>query len=377
MNFNLYITRLKCLFRSREAIFWSFAFPLLLTTCFFFAFNNIGKYESFRTIHIAYDNQGAQNDQFGTVLREAKLSENRKMFNVTYCSREEARKLLENNKISAYIVGSEQPELFVKENGINPTITKAFIDSFRQSQAAIHTILANNPNAINEGLIDDIMQYESFVKEALNQKKPDYLLVYYYALLAYTCLLASNWGLDEVINIQADLSLRGARVNVSPINKMKLFLCNMAAAFTGHILSIIVLFTYMYYILKVDFGNSFFHLFLICLLGSMSGQALGAVIGVWVKKRVEVKQAIVTATVLGGGFLAGMMIVDIKYLVAEKFPLLGYINPVNLVSDGMYSLYYFDTYDRFYLDAVILCIITVMLIVASYIGIRRKDYASI
>jgi ABC-2 type transport system permease protein len=104
---------------------------------------------------------------------------------------------------------------------------------------------------------------------------------------------------------------------------------------------------------------------------------MGATVGVWVKKKAEVKEAILTVVVLGGGFLSGMMLSDIKYYIADKFPLLGYINPVNLVTDAMYSLYYFDTYERFYLNAAVLCVITVVLCVLSYIGIRRKDYASI
>lgn len=377
MNFNLYITRLKCLFRSKEGIFWSYAFPLLLSTCFFFTFSNIGDHESLQTINIAYDSQGAEKDDFGLLLNELELSEDKKMFHVTNSSREEAKRLLEEGKIAAYIVGSDQPELFVKENGLNQTITKSIVDSYRQMRVTIQTILAENPNAISDGLINDVMQYESFVEDVVNQKKPDILLIYYYSLLAYTCLLAANWGLEEAVNIQADLSFRGARVNVSPINKMRLFLCNMAASFTGHILSIVILFAYMKFILKVNFGNSLPYLFLICFLGSLAGQALGAAIGVWVKKKAEIKEAIVTAVVLGGSFLAGLMVVEIKYIIAEKFPLLGYVNPVNLVVDGMYSLYYFDTYDRFYLDAIILCIITVMLVIASYLGIRRKDYASI
>jgi ABC-2 type transport system permease protein len=158
---------------------------------------------------------------------------------------------------------------------------------------------------------------------------------------------------------------------------MRLFLCNVAAAFTAHIISIVLLFLYMYYILKVDFGQNLGYLFLVCFIGSLAGMAMGAAVGVWVKKKVEVKGAILTVVVLGGGFLSGMMIADMKYLVADKFPLLGYINPVNLVSDAMYSLYYFDTYDRYYLNIIILCIITVVLMIASYLGIRRKNYASI
>lgn len=377
MNFRLYVTRLKCIFRNRQSIFWNFAFPLILSTCFFTAFHNLGNHESFQTIKIAYDRQGTENDEFGKVLSGFKFSENKMMFNITYCDQEKAKKLLEDGKIAAYIVGSEKPELFVKENGLNQTITKDIVDSYRQSQITIQSILEKNPNAVNEGLIDDIMHYDNFVNEKKNQKNPDSILIYYYSLLAFTCMYAAGWGMEETVNIQADLSYKGARMNVSPINKMRLFLCNMAAAFTGHILSVALLFTYMNYALKVDFGSNLGYLLLICFIGSLTGLALGATIGVWVKKRHEIKSAIISLFVLGGGFLSGMMIADIKYMIADKFPLLGYINPVNLITDAMYSLYYYDTYDRFYLDAMILGIITVVLVIASYIGVRRKNYASI
>ena len=77
------------------------------------------------------------------------------------------------------------------------------------------------------------MEAETFVYEVDNGKRPDVILIYFYSLLAYTCLFASGWGLDEVINIQADQSHRGARVSVSPVHKMKLFLSNMLAAITA------------------------------------------------------------------------------------------------------------------------------------------------
>lgn len=377
MFFKLYITRLKCLYRNKESIFWNYMFPIILASCFFFAFSNVGKAESFDTMKIAYDNQSAQNDEFGEVLKSAQLTDKTKMFDITYCSEEEAKKLLENGDVKAYIVGSTDPELFVKENGLYQTITKSFLDSYRQMSSAVHTILQTNPDAVNQGLLDDVLNYNNFVKEAENQKNPDSLLIYFYALLAFACVMAGSWGLDEVINIQADQSVRGARLNVTPVNKMKLFLCNLLAAFTAHIISIIILFIYMSLIIKVNFGNNMPYIFLICFLGSLAGLAVGATVGVWVKKKPEIKEAILTAIVLGGGFLSGMMIANMKYLIAEKFPLLGYINPVNLITDAMYSLYYYDTYERFYLNAAILFIITIVLCAASYIGIRRKDYASI
>jgi ABC-type multidrug transport system, permease component len=357
-------------------MFWCYLFPILLASCYFFAFNNLWKVEDFETLKIAYVSDNTKDDNLKEVLTTYKLNDV-DMFKVTECDTTKAKKLLQDGDVQAYIKGSEDPVLYIKENGINQTIIKSFLDNYRQSSLAIANITKENPNAMNEGLMNDILQKTDFVKEAKNGKKPQSLLVYFYALLAFTCIYAANWGLDEVINIQADLSIRGARVNVSPINKMKLFLCNLLAAFTAHIGSITALFLYMYYVIKIDFGDNLMYLFLVCFVGSLAGLALGGTVGVWVKKKAEVKEAVLTVAVMGGAFLSGMMVADMKYTVAEKFPLLAYINPVNLVADAMYSLYYYDTYNRFYQDLIILSIITVVLGVASYIGIRRKNYASI
>ncbi len=377
MIFRLYITRLKCLFRNKEGMLWCYAFPILLASLFFFAFNNIWKAEDFKTISIAYDNEGSENDVLKELLNSAKMNGNVPMFKVTECEKSEAKQLFDNREVTAYIVGSENPVLYVKDNGVNETIIKSFLDNYLQMSGTVAAILKENPNALNEGLMDDVMQHNEYIEEIKNDKNPDAILIYFYALLAYTCIFAANWGLDEVVNIQANLSGRGARINVSPINKMKLFLCNLAAAFTAHLGSIFILFCYMYFILKIDFGDNLLYLALVCMIGSLTGIALGGTVGIWVKKKVEVKEAILTFTVLGGGFLSGMMIADLKYIIAEKYPLLGYINPVNLLSDAMYSLYYFNTYERFYLDAAILFLITIVLCIASYVGIRRKNYASI
>lgn len=377
MFFQLYKTRLKCLFRNRESMFWCYLFPILLVTFFHFAFNNIWKIDDFKTIPIAYVSEDSSGKELKEIMISAKMKNDVKMFDITRCDEAKAKILLENGKINAYITGNDKPVIHLKENSMNVTITKNFLDNYRQMAAAVKNILKENPNAAQEGLLDDVMHYDEFVKDVRTGNKPQTLLVYYYALLAYTCMFAANWALDEVVNIQADLSARGARLNVTPTNKMKLFFCNMLAAFTAHMGSLVLMFLYLRYFNNIDFGNNLVYVFGICVLGSFCGLAVGGTIGIWVKKKAEVKEAILMVVTLGGGFLAGMMAHQIKYVIAQKFPLLGYINPVNLIADGLYSLYYYDTYHRFYLDAVLLCVITAVMFLASYVGIRRKNYASL
>ena len=333
--------------------------------------------EYFETLPIAYVDNGVEDEAFRQVLVDASTSEDVKMFDVEFCDEEKAKLLLTEGDIEAYIVGSSKPVLYVKENGLNQTIIKSFLDTYQQMSSTIATILKSNPNAISEGLLDDVMQQGTYLNEVKDDKKPADLLVFFYSLLAFTCIFAANWGLDEVVNIQANLSVRGARVSVSAIPKMKLFLCNILAAFTAHIGSLLLLFLYMNYIIKVDFGDNLLYLFVACMVGSFAGLGMGAFIGVWVKNKAEVKEAILTVVTLGGAFLSGMMMSQIKYMVANKAPLLAYINPVNLLTDSMYSLYYFDTYERYYINVVILGIIAVVFSVLAIIGIRRKNYASI
>lgn len=377
MSLSLYLMRIKCLMRNKQSIFWCYIFPLILSTCLYLGVSKLGVVEEFDTIKIAYISQRAESEEFLSVLKAAKFSENKAMFDISLCSREEAAELLDKGSIEAYIIGGSIPELYIRENGMNETIVKAFIDSYLQKRITIQNILKANPDAINEGLMDDLIAQKSFVRLTERHKEPDNLIIYFYAILAYTCMYAANWGLFEATVIQQDQSLMGARISASSINKMKLFICNMLAAYTCHIVSVILLFIYMKFVLNIKFGEDLFYLLAVCFIGSLTGLTFGATTGFWVKKKAEVKEAIMIAVTLICSFLSGMMSVDMKYYVSEKFPLLAYINPANLITDAMYSLYYFDGYKRYFIDLLFLIVIAAVFVAASYLGIRRKKYDSI
>lgn len=377
MLFHLYISRIKCLFRNKENIFWSYAFPIALATLFYFAFTNLFSSNDLKTINIAYVQEENTIDPLKDILVSAEISEDLTLFNVEYSNKEEASKALEEGDIVAYIVSGEEAKVYVKNNGLRQTIVKSFLDNYNKSAYTIKSILIKNPEAINQGLLDELMNYKSFTSEVKNGAKPDIKLIYFYALLAMTCLMSANWGLDEVVNIQGNRSNRGARLNVSPIHKMKLLLINMLAAFTVHIGSIALMLLFMIKVLGLSFGGHMPQLILACIFGEIMGLFLGATVGVWVNKGPGVQGAITTSIIMFGSFLSGMMMVDMKYIIAKKAPILSYINPVNLVSDSFYSLYYYDNFDRYYINIIILVIMAAILGAASYLGLRRKSYASI
>lgn len=382
MGFRLYKTRLRCLFRNRVNIFWCYIFPVALVTCYYFAFGNLLNTNDLKTINIAYVHDdivnGDASDPLKDLLEKAEINKGTPLFDVTYTDKEGAAKLLEDNGIRAYIVNDgSKPRLYVKRSGMEETIIKSFLDNYNRTFAAIGSIAARQPDALSKGLSDDVMNIKDFIIEKKGNAKPNVVLISYFSLLAFTCLFAGYWGLDEVVNIQANRSNIGARVNASPVKKMKLLLINMLAAFTAHVGTVIIMIIYMMKILKIDFGNNIPQIILVCFIGSVTGIFVGASVGVLVNKGAGVQSAVMTFINLVGGFLSGMMFVDIKYLIAKKAPVLAYINPINLISDSFYSLYYFDNFDRFYRNIAILGIITVILGAISYLGLRRKTYESI
>lgn len=377
MSFRLYKTRLKAIIRNKENMFWSYMFPILLASLFYFAFGNLWNNEAFETIDIGYVGVNNEEDVLLEAMEEAKISEETLLFNVAVISKDAATERLENGEIKAYIVGGEDPVLFVKENGINETITKSFLDSYGQMIATVETIIRNNPAAIEEGLLDDKQNFDTFVYDDKSGADPEYLLIYFYALFAFTCIFAGVWGMDEVINIQADMSIRGARVSISPVHKMKLLFSNMFAAFTAHIGSVFLLLLFLKYVLDISFGHSFLGILTICIMGSLAGLAQGVFLGIILKQKPAVKSGLQVTITMLESFLAGFMIADMKYIIADKAPILSYINPVNLVSDALYSLYYYETNERFLLNITILGSFTVILSLISYLRLRRKTYASI
>ena len=66
-----------------------------------------------------------------------------------------------------------------------------------------------------------------------------------------------------------------------------------------------------------------------------------------------------------------------KYIVDKNIPLLNKINPANMVTDGFYSLYYYDTLDRYIFNIISLLVFSSILLIISGLVLRRQKYDSI
>jgi ABC-2 type transport system permease protein len=379
-----YIYRLKCIVRDKQMMFWTLLFPILLATLFNMAFANLSSVENFSKIKIGIVNDAEYNKNTDFIKAIAAVSSSDKranknnLFDVTYTSRQDADKLLEDSKIEGYIYFDNDLKLVVKGSGLNQTVLKSFLDDFKQSSSTIVTIISKNPVAASNGLIDSISNRIDYLKEVPASKSaPDTTVNYFYSLIAMACLYGSFWGLKEVVAIQANLSPQGARVNMAPTHKLKVFAVSMLAATTVQLFEIFALLGYLTLILKINFGSQIGYVALTCVVGTITGVTFGACVASIIKKGEGLKIAILICLSMTMSFLSGMMYEKMKYIISTTIPILGYLNPANLITDCFYSLYYYNTHTQFFTDLILLCGFTAVFSTITYFVLRRQKYASL
>ena len=69
--------------------------------------------------------------------------------------------------------------------------------------------------------------------------------------------------------------------------------------------------------------------------------------------------------------------ITLKYVIDTNIQILNIINPANMITDGFYSLYYYETLNRFWFNIASLLIYSLILILISYKKLRRQKYDSI
>jgi len=373
MFWHIFSNRFRCLVRDRQLVFWTFLYPLVLATLFSLAFNNLSGSDLFTDIPVAVvDNAAYQsNTAFQSALTSSKL------FHVSVVSMENAENLLKNKQIKGYILFDDGAKVVVKESGLEQSVIKQFMDSFLQTNSAYATIIQNQiQNGLHPVQLKQPGQTDYLQETAPGRTIPNDIIISYYALLAMASLFGGFWGRKEISDIQADLSPQGARLNLSPLPKLKTLAYSLSAAITLQFLSLLLLVGYLSLVLRVDFGNQMLYVLLVCLAGSVIGVTYGAVISAIFKKE-SMKTAGLVCLSMILSFLAGLMNPTVKYTVTQAVPILSYINPANLLTDALYSLYYYNTLSRFILDIGLVFAISACFILIVFFITRRQKYASL
>lgn len=365
---------LKILLKNKGLVFWTFVFPIILGIFFNMAFSDIDKKEKFNSIDIAVVSSEDFNNNVIFKQSIEFLSDEKsdnKMFNTVYTSKKKATYLLENNKIDGYLTFfGDNVNITIKKNGVNQTILKYIIEDINSNKK----ILAEASN-ISETL--SLIKNNSVKLNNITNKNLGFSMIEYYTLIAMACLYGSMLSMYVLNYSQANISSVGKRVSISSSKKTSLLLSGFFASYVVQLIGIFLLLFVTLFLFKVDYGNNLIYVFILSLFGSLAGLALGIAISSINNISEVTKNGILISIIMFCCFLSGMMGVSMKYIIDKNIPFLNKINPANMITDGFYSLYYYDNLNRFYFNLLSLFIFSIIMILISLRNLRRQEYDSI
>lgn len=378
---NIYVGRLKCGLRDKDTVFWTWIFPILLATLFYFSFARLDTAITFSPVPAAVvtDSAYQEAETFRQVLEEVSREGESQMLSLTCVNTvEEADQLLDSGKIDGYILVEAAPKLVVKNDGLNQTILKSFLDQYQQTVSSMGHILEQNPQALAQGLAEQIQNRGPYTEEiSLTQAQPSSTVNYYYVLLAMVCLYGAFQGLVSITYLQANLSSLGARRSLAPVCKLKVVVYDLLGGFTIHSICLIIVLAYIALVLGVNFGPKTGFVLLTCIVGSLVGVSLGTLVTAATRWKESVKSAILISVTMVCCFLAGLMVTGINYAVEKSAPIVSLLNPAARIADAFYCLYYYDTYQKYFWNIGILLIMSAAMMGLAALFLRRQKYESL
>ena len=384
----------KVLIRNKGLIFWTFAFPILLGLFFYLAFSDIENKENFKQIDIAViENKEFQNDEFyKEAIKELSDKNNSsRIFNTKYASKKDAEEKLKNKKISGYLeFTNDNVNITVNSSGVNETIIKYVVSELKSDKKIMNDLVRREVIKSQNNSYDKIINYEEIYNDVIkilnednvklnniSNKNLSYTMIEYYTLIAMTCLYGSMLSMYITNFKLANMNSVGKRTSLSPTSKTKLLLSSLLSSYLVQLIGLTLLFIFIIFVIKVDYGNNLPLVISLSLVGSLSGLTLGVFVASKFKVSEGSKIGILISVIMLGSFLSGMMGITMKYVIDKNIPIINKLNPVNMITDGLYSLYYYNTLDRYYFNIISLVIFSIIMMILSINSLRRQKYDSI
>lgn len=369
--------------RSWPTLFWSLAFPILLSTIFKFMFGGIADATTFSESQVGVIVSAEKSElekEFLTVTKEVKLGDASMFVVQEYTDMADATAALKAGKISGIIDVNQDFAITFKGNGVAESLIKVYVEQYLQNMKLVEDAIKLHPENIEKiiGAVSGNISKSVTVK-AIELKGADKnpFSQYMYSVIGMTCLIASNMGCYITIMIQADASALGARRSVSPTGKAKIVFTDFLASYLLYdVLSMMVL-LYMRFVLQTDFGKNMWPVVLATLIGNFCGMAAGLMIGVCARGSVRKKDGLCVAFFMGSSFFAGLQWGDIVRIIEKKAPLFNRINPATLIVNSFKSWAVFGDITNFFINIVTLLVIGLIFLLIAVLKLRRTKYASI
>ena len=405
--FRIYGLYIKKMLRTKSALFWNLAFPIILGTLFYFAFSNIYGDQASKAMRIAIVGENAEQHPFTRVLEGLTYDDGSRMMDITFATEEEANRMLDNAGSSEGVAkalfgsslekdkekgdddrtkrvigvitlsGAQDVTLTIKENDMYQSILSGIVSAYRQKAAFLADSMEKGGEAYEEAVKVVSEDVEFVISKGMAGENKDPYLAYFYNLIAMMCMLGSILAMDMFISVQPNATNTGLRIGASGVSRLKYEAAIFLAVFTMQMVCTGIALVYILGILKLRFGGELGGILLTVVLGNLLGIALGYLVSHIGHFSYNKKNTILTLITLGGGAISGLYAVMMKAVIEAKAPIINRINPMSVITDAFYSLNMFGTGDRYFRSIItMICLSAALLVIGALLG-RRNQYESL
>lgn len=362
----------KTLLMTPSAVIWTLLFPIVLSTVFAVMFGALKEGDAIEAVPVAVVQDDAWDDSGFAAVVESLAAGSDALLDVHAVSdAERARELLADGAVDGiYAVATDGTcRLMLPEAAsaaqaqsdpsfeINRSILEMVASSYLQNEALLADAVAHDPTLLGKPELVEraLLQVTSVRAVSLTHSQPDEGVRYFYALLGMTAVFAMQLAGDMVWRLQPLSSDTAARRAVSGTSRMRQLVPTVIGCWLVTTAFLLVAFAYMCAIAHIDATGRAG----LCVVGIMAASLLSASIGACVGAmpgRMDAGARSGVLTVLSCAFslfagLYGTRCMELADAVAKAFPASRWINPVTLIRDMFYSIYYYDDLGPFLVRA--------------------------
>lgn len=301
-----------------------------------------------------------------------------KLLDVRYIDdRMEAEQILEDGEVEGLFY-SENAELklMVIKDDIKQSILASVVTEYHQMLTIMQSVAKDNPAKLQETMEVFAAGVGENTEIHNSKSDMDVYAQYFYNLIAMACIMCASVSMSLTKNNQANTSIIGARKEVTGASYFEANIASLLAGAIVQTLCVLLAFGYLLAI-GVNFGGSIPKILLAIVVGIFTGTCMGFCIGSFGFMSDKVKDGITTAFSVGGSFLSGLMLENVRVIIEDSCPIINRINPVALISDAFYAINTFENDERYFKNLISLLIVSAVFILAGNLFGRRKQYASI
>lgn len=377
MFFHILRYGLRSLLRDKVFLFWSLSFSFLLATFMYMSFGNIFETtEKFDPIAIAVVEE-RKNEVLEEVLASLSEEGEDQVLKITQADEKKAKKLLEEEKVTAILYENVNAHLVVRENGMKESILQMLMSRIKQTTMAMTEVSLKHPENIQQAVAGMEQEVQYCVQKNYGSGNQDNVVNFFYAIFAMTCLFASFSSYSRTTTLQANFCALGIRRGVTPTPKMAILMVEFLMCETMQFLITCLLYIYMRFVLQIQIGDNYLGIGILLLLGTGVGTMFGIFIGALPKLSDGTRVGILVSVSLILCACSDLMASGVRDLLEHKAPLVNDLNPAALICDSFYALNVYDGYGRFTSNMLILALHIVVLAVVSFFMVRRSQYASL